>query len=70
MVGWAGTAFCVSGAMFTAYKRRCGFLFTLVGCALWGAQGIILGLPSLVVVEAVFIGLSLFGWWKWGVAHE
>lgn len=65
MLGWAGTVFCVTGALFTAHKRRRGFLFTSAGCVLWVAEAAKLGIYSLALVELVFAVISLYGYLQW-----
>ena len=63
---WIGSALIITAWFLISHKRRCGFLFNLVGSALWVLWAILQPAVSVAVVCAFYIFASVYGWLQWG----
>lgn len=65
---WVGTVAGVSGALMIAFNLGIvahGFALFLVSSLLWGAVGLAMREPTLVLLQATFTVINLIGLWRW-----
>lgn len=65
LVGWIGNFFIIVGIVLLAYKFRVGFLFGVVGNALWGLKGYQISEYDLVTLEVIIVILQSFSYFNW-----
>lgn len=63
---WIGTAFILSGLWLISGKKRIGFPLSIIGCIMWALFGMHEGIPSITIVNIVFIFIHARGWSHWG----
>ncbi len=65
MFDWLAAISGLYGLWLLSEQRRQGFLWGIIADILWIICGIQKGLPGLVVVCAILIGINLRGYVKW-----
>ncbi len=65
-VGWVGTALFAIGGVTVAYKWRPAFIFLTSGNIAYAVVGLMMALPSLVVISSLMALIDVFAWVKWG----
>lgn len=62
---WLASLLNVGGYLLIGAQVRFGFLVGAAGCLLWVGEAVSNSTPALGVERGLFLGLSLWGWWKW-----
>ena len=63
---WIGNVLIILGLWYIGEKKRFAFVFTAIGEILWVIYSLQSGLWSLAFITAVFTGLAIRNWLKWG----
>jgi hypothetical protein len=66
---WIGNLCIVIGLWFIGSKKRWAFLFSVVGESAWIVYSVMHELWSLAFICAVFAGLAVRSYVKWGKAE-
>lgn len=64
-MGWIANCCVLFGAWNIGHRRRYGFLFTMLGCALWACIGLSLDRGDMVFIESVMGGLAARNFYLW-----
>ncbi len=62
---WCGTAFILLGLWLIGSKKRTGFILSIIGCVFWAIFGLHKGIPSITIVNIIFIFVNARGWFLW-----
>ncbi len=65
ILGWVGAALLIVGVSDIAKHRKSGFLYCIIGDALFGIQGTILHMTSLIALNLVLLYLHAKGFYNW-----
>ena len=68
---WLGTAAGVAGALLIALNlpwSGWGFALFLASSLSWGAAAVMMGEPSLAILQGVFTAINVLGIWRWLIA--
>ena len=65
---WTGTLSGIAGALLLASnisESPWGFVLFAVSSVCWGAAGVIMREPSLMLLHSVFLTINFIGIWRW-----
>lgn len=66
MIGWIGNVFYITGAILIAKKKGIpGQSCNIMGGFLYGTQGFMVGLTSLIAIEIFLVTINAVGVWNW-----
>lgn len=70
LFGHLGYVLLLFGQWLLVHRRVSGWLFRLVGGAIWLVLGIILNLSSIYLWTAAFLVMDFRGWRRWAKREE
>lgn len=65
LISWAGNVLLVIGLYLIGQKKRSAFIFYGLGCLAWLLYGFFPLQLSLVVIEIIFVVVSIKNFIKW-----
>ena len=65
LVGHFGYLFLMAGQFLVSKNKTLGWTLRCSGDVVWIVLGTLLGMSSIIVWSAVFLGLDLNGWRLW-----
>lgn len=66
LLGWIGNIFFIVGVLLITRKNVKGFYFSFIGNTLYLAQGLILGITSVICLSLGLMFVNIYGIWNWG----
>jgi len=68
MIGWIANVLQITGLVLLGKKHAIGWLFGIAAEVLWICRASDKGMPDLVFISVVYIGVASYNWIKWGRA--
>lgn len=65
MIGWVGNIGFCSGAYLVAREKKTAFFGFAWGNASYIIQGLLLGVPSLVLISFYLLSMNIYGYINW-----
>lgn len=65
MIGWAGTILMFGGSVVNIYKHKSCWPLWIIGGLAIIYQSLVIGSWNLVVLQALYQPLNIWGWWQW-----
>lgn len=65
-MGWIANAFLVCSFCRLRYKKRDAFIFGGIGNFLYIFVGLNKNMDDLAFINALFTGMNVWVWYKWG----
>jgi len=65
IIGWTGTMCQVCGLLLSAHKKIACWSIWILSNIFLITYSIMLDLRPILILNIVFIGFNLYGWYKW-----
>lgn len=64
-MSWVAAFFTLAGVFLLTRKSRWGWPVCLAGNMVWITFAVVTGQWAIFVLDAVFLGLNVYGWRRW-----
>lgn len=68
MIGWIANVLQITGLVLLGKKQAIGWLFGIAAEVLWIFRASDKGMPDLIFISVLYIGVASYNWIKWGRA--